>query len=157
MTSCPIISPTSKAFDTLVLTAAVYYFGYSFLSRTLVIVLPTNISTVLFSNVTPRPPKLGYRIHQVILVPITNQRKARTELHPQHANHLANSNPSLTSFSNNSNTSGSSTYDSKQIRKTLPLRRHLRRRRSQIIQHRNGLRAFMGLGASWSLMWSFLP
>ena len=51
MTTWPMISPTSNAFDTRVLTAAVYSFGYSFRSRTLVIVLPRAISTHHY----PRP------------------------------------------------------------------------------------------------------
>lgn len=39
MTSCPMISPTSSAFDTLVPTAAVYSVVYSFLRTTLIIVM----------------------------------------------------------------------------------------------------------------------
>ena len=71
ITIWPMISPTSNALETRVLTAEVYCLWYSCLRRTFVIVL---LPSIMYSAA------LTWCLHQIILVAITDQCKAGAEL-----------------------------------------------------------------------------
>jgi hypothetical protein len=67
MTSCPKISPTNNAFETRVDIVLVYCLGYSIPNTTFVMVLTINSQRYEWK-------------HQVILIAIADESKARTKL-----------------------------------------------------------------------------